>query len=53
MSGDKNIIVIYLGATRYDTLNVFAKALGKYFQKIGYKVVYIDMREEYGELLQS
>ena len=53
MSGEKNTIVIYLGATRYDTLNVFAKELGKYYQKTGYKVVYIDLREEYEELMQS
>lgn len=53
MSRDKNTIVIYLGATRYDTLNIFAKELGKYFQKTGYKVVYVDMREGCEEIMHS
>lgn len=43
---EKEVIVVYKGDSRYDTMCIFADELGKAFQRLGYQVVTIDFNNE-------
>jgi hypothetical protein len=39
-------IVIYKGSYQYDAVNIFAESLGSAFEKMGYSVAFIDLKDQ-------
>lgn len=39
-------IIIYKGSYQYDAVNIFAESLGRAFEKMGYGVAFIDLKDQ-------
>lgn len=46
MKDGKELIVIYKGDSKYDTLCVFSEELGKSLERLGYQIVTVDLNDE-------